>query len=631
MSLRFLFIALGIFASLSQAEPLPDVAPASVAEPSVTELRLQHFANIDELVSLRAPGLALSYLEREQPAYQKEDPAEWLLWEQKRILLLKYMQRSQAIVDRVEQYRQPLQARSIATADRNWFLTEQLRALIALGQNAYALKRTRQLLWSATARVKSQTLAAWRRLVIQIYIRQQKTSDAQIAMRRYQQDYGALQDEDGLSWLQLQAELLIQLGDYAAAVQLLQQIDSDEARGLQLLTMLKDNAMSPLDAYENAQLVLSGRAKQKDAEEQAMKLPIYEYISIVTSLQQGKTERAIVLLERFIAQQTLSIDDNVSALGGLTPDVNTLWTLYLKQGHAFANQQGLLKGNDEAWYTLASNLYETQPVMARSLFAVLSLQASQLHHRQLAMKQLAGLVEKEHGSLLLINQLFTDAESIADVNQVPAEVRYKLIDYNLARGEIGVAASLMADLQQPPQDQPQFDWNLRRARVLILSGSFNSGAAVLADMLDQPLEQGQADKYLQVVFDLQAVEQHALALDLFWQLQQKVDSAAMRREITFWRAESYAGLKQFDRAAYLFMKSAISPENVYDPWYHTATFRAAESLMDAGLLEDARQRFTHLLKITGNAARKAVIRQRLQSIQLKSQKPPADKPIAGIH
>ena len=54
------------------------------------EIRNTHFKNIDELVELRAPGLALNYVRREQTKYTEKDPTEWLYWEQKHISLLSY-------------------------------------------------------------------------------------------------------------------------------------------------------------------------------------------------------------------------------------------------------------------------------------------------------------------------------------------------------------------------------------------------------------------------------------------------------------------------------------------------------------------------------------------------------------
>ena len=434
-------------------------------------------------------------------------------------------------------------------------------------------------------------------------------------MRRYLQDYGELQNEDGLRWLQLQAELLIQLSQYKDAISILNQIKTDEAQALILISKLNNKTISPADVLDSVQIALVTVDENKE------RIILYKYVALVAAIAGGEVDQAIRLFEDLLSEQHLSLSDSLIQIGNVSIDADTLWGLYLKKGNEVANNKGLLKGNDEKWYNLASNLFQTDPLTAKSLFAVLSIQGSEVLHRELSMKQFVELVEVNDQPLELVNRLFTDSKYIPDMAYLPAVVRYRLIDYDLLHGEVKAAAALMKDLQQPPEDQPQFDWNLRRARVLILSGSFKQGAEVLHEIIkEEQLDPLQIAKYLQVVFDLQAVEQHKLSLALFDSLEKKVEDVHILRELTFWRAESYHGLKQYDFAAYLFLKSSVSPDKVYDPWYHTATFRASESLMEAGLYEDARQRFIHLLRITENSARKAVIRQRLQSIQLKQSR-----------
>ncbi len=576
--------------------------------------RVRHFKDIDELVNLHAPGLALNYIKREQPEYNEDDPMDWLYWEQKRISLLKYMQQWQMIDSRISQQSKNLSSFKVATADRNWFLTEQLRALIALKQYQLALSKTRQLLWSASNLVRTNTYAAWRRIIIQIYLNQSNINDAQIAMRRYQQDYGELQNEDGVGWLQLQAELLIQLQQYSEAVTLLKQIKKPEAQALVLLAKINAKMISPLNALDSAQLVLASIS------EDDVRKNLFQYIALVAAIAADDIDQAILLHEILLSEQNLTLSDSLMRTGGIEINADRLWGLYIDKGNLVANRKGLLKGNDESWYALANNLFQTDPLTAKSLFAVLSVKAGQKLHRELSMKQLVKLMDINQQPLELINRLFTESKYISKISDVVPEVRYRLIDFNLSRSNVKAAAALMADLKQPPEDQPQFDWNLRRARVLILSGSFGQGAKVLNEMLsNEKIESLQVEKYLQVVFDLQAVEQHQVSLELFTQLQKRVDDVRLNRELMFWKAESYHGLKQYEQAAFLFLKSARSPDNVYDPWYHTATFRAAESMFEAKLFEDAKQRYLHLLKITQNAARKAVIGQRLQAIQLKKQ------------
>jgi len=574
--------------------------------------RENHFKNIDELVKLRAPELALSYIKREQPKYNKDAPTEWLFWEQKRISLLKYMQRWQAVDQRVSQQKENLSNFKIATADRNWFLTTQLQALIELKQYDKVLAKTRHYLWNANDLVRTDTYAAWRRIIIQVYLNQSQINDAQIAMRRYQQDYGELKNEDGLSWLQLQAELLIQLNQHSEAIALLKKIKNPEAQALVLLAKINAKMISPLNALDSAQLVLAG------IEEDDPRKHIFQYVALVSAIAAGDIEQSILLLEILLSEQDRSLSNSVVRIGGVEINANTLWKLYLRKGNLEANRKGLLKGDDVSWYALGSNLFQSDPLTAKSIFAVLSLNAREAHHRKLSMRQLVKLMDINQQPLELVNHLFTNSSYITSMSDVVPEVRYRLIDFNLVHSNIKAAAALMANLKQPPEDQPQFDWNLRRARVLILSGSFKQGASVLSNMLSgEEVETLQAEKYLQVVFDLQAVEQHKIALDLFNQLQLRVEDVRLVRELIFWKAESYHELKQFEQAAFLFLKSARSPDNIFDPWYHTATFRAAESMFEAELYEDSKQRYLHLLKITQNAARKAVIRQRLQAIQLK--------------
>ena len=608
----------------------------------VAEAREQHFKNIDELVRLRAPGLAYSYLQREQPVYNQQNPLQWLYWEQKRIALLQYMRKWQLVNQRVLEQKEHLSSFKVATGDRNWFLNARLRALLELKQYALVLSETRRLLWNASSLVDSGTLATWRRIIIQVYLNQGTVKDTQIAMRRYQQDYGELKNEDGVLWLQLQAQLLIQLEQYEEAIEKLKKIETSQAHALILLAKLKAGSLSSSDVLDSVQLEMV--SIHDDAERTAL----FQYVALVAAVDGDDIKRSIFLLENLLSDKDVNISGSVVQAGGVKIDADTLWQFYLQVGNKAANSRGLLRGDDVSWYTLASNVYLDEPVIAKSLFAVLSLKSKQKETRQQSMMQLVSLIESNDQSLQLVNRLFTASKKIKHLSLVPAKVRYLLVDYSLLQGDVQNAADLMADLNQSPEGQPKFDWNLRRARVLILSGSFKQGADVLGEMLrpeflqsenesegatentatDENVPPGarsagitsdQADKYLQVVFDLQAVGQYQLSLDLFDQLQRTLDDVRLERELYFWKAESFHALEQYSMAAYLFLKSSVSPNHVYDPWYHTATFRAAESLLEAGMYEDARQRFLHLLSITDNVARKSVIRQRLQKIQLKEQ------------
>ena len=78
----------------------------------------------------------------------------------------------------------------------------------------------------------------------------------------------------------------------------------------------------------------------------------------------------------------------------------------------------------------------------------------------------------------------------------------------------------------------------------------------------------------------------------------------------------------YEQAAYLFLISSRPLDDIIDPWFHTASFRAAESMEQANLLNDARRQYMKLLRYTANNARKAIIQQRLQQLQLRKNKLP---------
>ena len=86
----------------------------------------------------------------------------------------------------------------------------------------------------------------------------------------------------------------------------------------------------------------------------------------------------------------------------------------------------------------------------------------------------------------------------------------------------------------------------------------------------------------------------------------------------FWQAQSYSHLKQFKDAALQYVKSAyLANKYGADPWGKTARYNAAESLANAGLLDDAQRTYRQLLAITTNKKRRAVIQSHIKGLWLK--------------
>jgi tetratricopeptide (TPR) repeat protein len=126
------------------------------------------------------------------------------------------------------------------------------------------------------------------------------------------------------------------------------------------------------------------------------------------------------------------------------------------------------------------------------------------------------------------------------------------------------------------------------------------------------------DRILQVLFDMQTVGLHNQTIPLLNQLLGASIDPRQHREILFWIADSYKGMKKFDQAALLYLQSAMLPgPTTMDPWAQTARFNAAENLQQSGLSDDARRIYEGLLQITQAPARRALLNRSIQQLWLK--------------
>lgn len=575
-------------------------------------------AKIEELMSLGAPELALSFVRRSQPKMSTDNIDYWMRLEQRRYQLLHRLDMWQQVVDRTESNRGLYREFLIAYADRNWFTTQQIKALLQLKKYEQALNVIRHNLWRRDNHLDADVIALWRRLIIRSYLNLNAVDDAQRAMRRYRQDYGDLFGDDGddIEWKLLQAQLLMRTGAPVEAVHVLESVDQPEAVALLLLARMQAKQLSDQAVDDKIQGLLDNPALDEKQRS------VYWYVRLQLAVHRGDLAGRVQALEQLFYLQNTAYVHSVftDAEKYISPDA--LWNAYERYGLQLANRYKLLRGDDVAWYSRASNMFESKPQQAKALLAVLAFGARQQEHRGLAMLHLTSLLEKREHGLDLVFRLFMQGSRVANIETVPVEVRYRLVDYALSKADLMMAARLMEKLQKPPEGQDRFEWGLRRARILILGGEYQEGVQVLLTQLGDTSapETPQIDQYMQVVFDLQNVQQHAQALRAFEKLEQGELSPKLRREIAFWKAESYQKLENYEQAAFLFLKSAIPLDNTVDPWFHTASFRAAESLAQAGLVEDARRQYLRLLRVTANSARKAVIRQRLQQLRLQQHR-----------
>jgi hypothetical protein len=341
----------------------------------------------------------------------------------------------------------------------------------------------------------------------------------------------------------------------------------------------------------------------------------YRYVLYEAALQKKDLPQTSKALKDLLA-----LGNPYSALGEeFYVGGDDLWRLYEGIGNKTGNQSNLLLGDDIAWYNKANELREKKPVEALGLYSVLAFNAHNKTKQELAHKEIVGLLEKDVNGLELINQLYLNGSRISSTEALPVEVRYSLVDYALSKSDIKLAALLMKSLKMPPEGQDVFKWRMRKARVLILEGSYDQGEQVLKKAVaeSEVLTPEQIDQFLQVVFDLQAVQRHTQALQSINSLKEEWLNDEIRRELFFWKAESSYVLEQYAGAAWLYLRSAmVADKTQAELWAQSARFKAAGALVKAGLYDDAETMYAELLRFIASDSRKAFIKQEIQQIRL---------------
>ncbi len=579
-----------------------------------TPVAFQSLAQMDELVQLGMPALALRLLNQEQqnqPIYS----SEWYAFERKRITLLSALEDWQGMIERIDVLlHEADSAHQISIHITRWFSTQQIMARLRLGQAEQALAQLRTLLWqSSRANLDlnySDMVALWRRLVIRAYLAMNADHDAQIALLRYQHDYSRDHRNLNMDWRLLQARSLLRTGRAEETMALLVDSPLHIAQALRLLAGLRAHPDKAGQYAQQAQTSL-GQEKMNAGEIWA-----YRYVLYQAYLSQEKLSAATEVLKELLVQREahafMGEEFNVSS--------DNLWQLYQSIGRALGNRSKLLLGDDLAWYKKAGELQKkNQTVEALSLYAVLAFNAHDIEKKQTAHKEIVALLANDKNGLELVNQLYLHTTKITSLKSLPLEVRYSLLDYALSKSDTKLAVRLMQSVRQPPQGQEVFAWEMRKARVMILEGAYAQGEAVLATTVKQTeqISPAQLDQFLQVIFDLQAVGRHVQVLVLLNSLKPEWLDQALHRELFFWKAESYAALEQYERAAWSYLKSAqLADETEVPMWAQSARFNAAGVLVKSRLYDDARLIYNGLMPVTASDSRKAAIRQQLQHIRL---------------
>ncbi len=157
---------------------------------------------ISRLARGGTPHLAIRLMDRHQPSVQS-NPLAWMRWEQERVYVYELQRDWPAVLARLGKLPKDLPAEFVT-----WAETTMAVAEIELGRSSQARERLARLIWGESSATLSNHLSAWRRLVIRSYLTEDRIEDAQMAMLRYQLDYG----DEGEEWRLLRGRVLLRGG-----------------------------------------------------------------------------------------------------------------------------------------------------------------------------------------------------------------------------------------------------------------------------------------------------------------------------------------------------------------------------------------------------------------------------------
>lgn len=218
----------------------------------------------------------------------------------------------------------------------------------------------------------------------------------------------------------------------------------------------------------------------------------------------------------------------------------------------------------------------------------------------------------------LIQHYFGDQGLVAGYSSLDDEALMLLVDLALAQTDFPLAAQLQGLVRQAPMGIASDAWVLRGARIQVLGGNPQKGAERLAKWMDElsAIAPEGLDRVMQIMFDLQFLGEHRLALNLFEHAARLIRTADQKREIFFWMGQSWAGLGEPAKAAAYYIESAslAGPNDLL--WQQSALYQAGQALETGGLYDDATRIYQGLLGDSSDANMQAKLQYRLAQIQL---------------
>lgn len=563
-----------------------------------------HAADNDTLERIRAltrggaTQLALRLLDQHQPAASQTEA--WMQWEKQRYALYRAQRNWASLAERATSLPAGLPPEFI-----HWAKSEAARARLSASDAPGARRVLRDLLWQEQG--SREERAEWRQLVIRSYLIENNVSDALTALQHYREDFQVKSS----AWRQLEATILIRAGKARDAYALVGDIKTHDGQLLTLFAGLQGGMLPPATVLTRA-LSLAEETRNKPALNHQAWLLVAE-----AAARANNHLRRLYALERALTGARAHAAPDAL----LTANADDLWQAYEQYAEAAGNEARLLVGNDAAWLKKAESYKRDDALPARAFYAFLLGHAG-LDTRKLAQQRFTDSLI-EDGRAEVLRGLYSASRRYPDLKTVPEYARYRLADQALADYDIAFAARLMQGLENAPVGEDPDGWSLRRARVLIYAGDQRGAVQLLNGILagKKKLDDAFAERYIQVLFDLQAAEHHTQVIALLEAVFQLVTNPRIQREALYWTADSKAALGEHQQAAELYLRSATYQHATGgDIWGQTARYHAAEELGKAGLTQDARLVYQALLRHADDAKQRAVIERNIQQLWLIEKK-----------
>lgn len=604
-SLKRLFLCTLLLALLGVNQAYAQVEVVTTATPTQAELAAAKFdSNVLEtskkLLRSGALQLALAHLKQNQPsllsisAFQAWAEQKWSVF----ILLEDWQALKQDIPKSLRSFKGPKQ----------FSISYQARAMIALGEfdKARRLLQPALIAQDMPLRVQKEIRAQ----LIALYQAQGDFTNAKIEAVRFHDSFKPQQT----SWFITRAVIEYLSGDAQAASKLLAASAVIESKLLQTLFRFESNKID----YSQANSLISKQLKRKRITAQERKLAYGIQIKI------ARSEEASVLAQRLAAFEHYFVIDQVD----LHPEVvnynsDEFINAYLALSKAIVNQVKLEPGRSGLKFTLAQQRHESDAIIeSRAIYIDVLLADKNTPLFNAAKNKLVdGIIDEKEFKLLAL--LFGKKNVLSDFTDINSAASVKILNYALEEGDADLISAIAPHLKQAPENVSEQGWLLQKARIDVFAGRFDKGAEKIIKWLsNSDLLTGEAvDRVLQPIFDLQAVLQDELSLSLLDKVSAQTNSARHKREILFWKAQSYEAMEDRIIAAQYYLRSALEKDNGYDQWGHSARYHAASNLMEAGNYSDARALFNGLLKATIDASRRGTIKQALQRLWLLENNP----------